>query len=139
MGVASRGVRNTFRNATRTVAIMLILGLAIGLAVVMLIAHRAVGEKTSTTLSSIGNTVTIGPPGYSAGGQLGTFLTSAELAPDRAPARGHGHQREPQRRGEGPRLAAEQRDGHWFAGGRRERQEARWVQVGRPRLLGPLR
>ena len=81
MGVASRGIRNTFRNATRTVAIVLILGLAIGLAVVMLIAHRAVGEKTSTTLSSIGNTVTIGPPGYSAGGQLGTFLTSAELAP----------------------------------------------------------
>jgi putative ABC transport system permease protein len=81
MGVASRGIRNAFRNATRTVSIVLILGLAIGLAVVMLIAHRAVGEKASTALSSIGNTVTIGPPGYSAGGKLGTFLTSAELAP----------------------------------------------------------
>jgi putative ABC transport system permease protein len=81
MSVAGRGIRNAFRNTTRSVSIVLILGLAIGLAFVMLVAHRAVSEKASTTLSSIGNTVTIGPPGYSAGGQLGKFLTSAELAP----------------------------------------------------------
>ena len=81
MSVAGRGVRNAFRNATRTVSITLILGLTIGLAFVMLIAHRAVGEKASTALSSVGNTVTIGPPGYSAGGKLGKFLTRAELAP----------------------------------------------------------
>jgi putative ABC transport system permease protein len=81
MSIASRGIRNAFRNATRTVSIVLILGLAIGLALVMLIAHRAVDEKASTALSSVGNTVNIGPPGFSAGGQLGKFLTSAELAP----------------------------------------------------------
>ena len=81
MSVADRGIRNAFRNRTRTVSIMLILGLAIGLAFVMLIAHRAVGKNASTALSSVGNTVTIGPPGYSAGGQLGKFLTTAELAP----------------------------------------------------------
>ena len=81
MSVAGRGIRNAFRNATRTVSITLILGLAIGLAFVMLIAHRAVGNKASTALSSVGNTVTIGPPGYSAGGKLGKFLTRAELAP----------------------------------------------------------
>jgi putative ABC transport system permease protein len=81
VSIASRGIRNAFRNATRTVSIVLILGLAIGLALVMLIAHRAVGEKASTALSSVGNTVNIGPPGYSAGGQLGKFLSSAELAP----------------------------------------------------------
>jgi len=81
MSVVGRGIRNAFRNATRTVSILLILGLAIGLALVMLIARQAVGDKTSTALSSVGNTVTIGPPGYSAGGKLGTFLTSAELAP----------------------------------------------------------
>jgi putative ABC transport system permease protein len=81
MSILGRGVRNACRNATRTISIVLILGLAIGLALVMLIAHRAVGEKASTALSSVGNTVTIGPPGYSAGGQLGTFLTPAELAP----------------------------------------------------------
>ena len=81
MSVASRGIRNAFRSRTRTISIVLILGLAIGLALVMLIAHRAVGEKASTALSSVGNTVTIGPPGYSAGGQLGKFVTSAEFAP----------------------------------------------------------
>jgi len=81
MSVAGRGIRNAFRNATRTISIILILGLAIGLAFVMLIAHRTVTNKVATTLSSVGNTVTIGPPGFSAGGQLGKFLTTAELAP----------------------------------------------------------
>jgi len=81
MNILGRGVRNAFRNVTRTVSIVLILGLATGLALVMLVAHRAVSEKASTVLSSVGNNVTIGPPGFSAGGQLGGFLTSAELAP----------------------------------------------------------
>jgi putative ABC transport system permease protein len=81
MSIASRGIRNAFRNTTRTVSIVLILGLAIGLSFVMLIARRSVTEKVATTLSSIGNTVTVGPPGYAAGGLLGKFLTTAELAP----------------------------------------------------------
>src|ERR1700733_8925469 len=81
MTTAGRGIRNAFRNATRTVSIILILGLAIGLAFVMLIAHRSVSDKVAATLSSVGNTVNIGPPGSSAGGQLGKFLTAAELAP----------------------------------------------------------
>ena len=41
MNAVSRGVRNAFRNATRTTSIILILGLTIGLSFVMLIAHRA--------------------------------------------------------------------------------------------------
>ncbi|HWE14251.1 MAG TPA: hypothetical protein VG365_12095, partial [Solirubrobacteraceae bacterium] len=81
MSVAGRGIRNAFRNRTRAISIVLILGLAIGLALVMLIAHRAVGQKASTALSSIGNAVTIGPPGYGGGMQLGTRLTRAQLAP----------------------------------------------------------
>jgi len=81
MATVGRGIRNAFRNATRTVSIVLILGLAIGLAFVMLIAHRTVSEKIASTLSSVGNTVTIGPPGYSVGGLLGKNLTAAELAP----------------------------------------------------------
>ena len=71
MSTAGRGIRDAFRNRTRTVAIVLILALAIGPAFVMLIAHRVVGQNASTALSSVGNTVTIGPPGYSAGGQFG--------------------------------------------------------------------
>ena len=81
MTTAGRGVRNAFRNATRTLSITLILGLAIGLAFVMLIADRSVSGKIASALSSVGNTVTIGPPGYSAGGPLGKNLTAAELAP----------------------------------------------------------
>jgi len=80
MSIVSRGVRNAFRNRTRTVSIVLILGLAIGLAFVMLIAYRAVAAKTSTALSSVGNTVNIGPPGFSAGGPLGKFLRTAEVS-----------------------------------------------------------
>jgi putative ABC transport system permease protein len=78
---AGRGIRNAFRNATRTISIILILGLAIGLAVVMLTAHRSVSDKIAATLGSVGNNVTIGPSGYSTGGLLGKNLTAAELAP----------------------------------------------------------
>jgi putative ABC transport system permease protein len=78
---AGRGIRNAFRNATRTVSIILILGLAIGLAVVMLTAHRSVSDKIAATLGSVGNNVTIGPSGYSTGELLGKNLTAAELAP----------------------------------------------------------
>jgi putative ABC transport system permease protein len=81
MSILGRGIRNAFRNRTRTVSIVLILGLAIGLSFVMLIAHRSVNAKAATALSSIGNTVTVGPPGYAAGTLLGKFLTTSELAP----------------------------------------------------------
>ncbi len=89
MTVVPRGMRNAFRNATRAIAIVLILGLAIGLAFVMLVAHRSVSDKVATTLSSVGNTVNIGPPGYAAGGRLGS-PHDRRNGPDRAPAGGHG-------------------------------------------------
>jgi putative ABC transport system permease protein len=60
---------------------VVILGLAIGLCLVMMIAHRSVSDEVATTLSSVGTTVTIGPPSYSLGGQPGKNLTIAELAP----------------------------------------------------------
>jgi putative ABC transport system permease protein len=81
MTAIGRGIRNAFRNVVRTVSVVIILGLAIGLSFVMLIANHAVAGKVATTLSSIGNTVTIGVPGYSTGTQLGKNLTTAELAP----------------------------------------------------------
>jgi putative ABC transport system permease protein len=81
MTTAGRGIRNAFRNAVRTISVVVILGLSIGLSFVMLAAHHSVTDEVATTLSSIGNTVTIGPAGYSAGGPLGTNLTTAELAP----------------------------------------------------------
>src|ERR1017187_397898 len=81
MTAVGRGIRNAFRNAVRTISVVLIFGLAIGLSFVMLIAHHSVTDKVATTLSSIGNTVTIGPSGFSAGGQLAKHLTTAEFAP----------------------------------------------------------
>ena len=81
MTTAGRGVRNAFRNAVRTISVVLILGLVIGLSFVMLIAHHSVTGKVATTLRSIGNTVTIRPPLYSAGGGPVKNLTTAELAP----------------------------------------------------------
>jgi putative ABC transport system permease protein len=81
MTAVGRGIRNAFRNAVRTVSVVVILGLAIGLSFVMLIANHSVTGKVATTLSSIGNTVAIGPPPFSAGGQPGKNLTTAELAP----------------------------------------------------------
>jgi putative ABC transport system permease protein len=81
MTAVGRGIRNAFRNAVRTISVVAILGLAIGLSLVMLIADHSVTDKVATTLSSIGNTVTIGVPGNSVGGQLGKNLTTAELAP----------------------------------------------------------
>jgi putative ABC transport system permease protein len=81
MNIITRGVRNAFRNTVRAVSVVVILGLTIGLGFVMLAARNSVTDKVATTLSSIGNTVTIGPPGYAAGMLLGKNLTAAELAP----------------------------------------------------------
>ena len=81
MSVVLRGIRSAFRNATRAASVILILGLAIGLSFVMLTAHRSVNDNIRTTRGSVCNQVTIGPPGFSAGGLLGKLLTTAELAP----------------------------------------------------------
>src|ERR1700683_2908066 len=81
MTAVGRGIRNAFRNAVRMISVVVILGLASGSPIVMLIATHSVAAKVATMLSSIGNTVNIGLPGYSTGMQLGKHLTTAELAP----------------------------------------------------------
>jgi putative ABC transport system permease protein len=63
MNVVTRGVRDAFRNPVRTLSIVLILGLSIGLALSMLIANKAVGTKIQSVQSSIGNTITLAPAG----------------------------------------------------------------------------
>src|SRR5579875_3469817 len=78
MSVLERGVRNAFRNATRTIAIVVILGVTIGLSFVMLISHKAIQGKMDATLASIGTTVTMVPVG-SAGTTTPRYLTTAEL------------------------------------------------------------
>lgn len=79
MNVLSRGVRNAFRNQVRTLSIVLILSLSIGLSLVMLIAHQAVGQKINDVKASVGNTITIQPAGYNPQSQANNALTTDSL------------------------------------------------------------
>jgi len=80
MNVVSRGVRNAFRNQIRTFSIIVILGLSIGLALAMLVAHQAVGDKIDSVKASVGNTVTISPAGVRGFEGGGNPLTETQLA-----------------------------------------------------------
>ena len=80
MNPVSRGIRNAFRNVVRTSSIVVILGLSIGLSLTMLVAQRAVESKIASVKSSIGNTITISPAGYTPGSQANNALTSSELS-----------------------------------------------------------
>ncbi|MGB4768067.1 MAG: FtsX-like permease family protein [Candidatus Saccharimonas sp.] len=73
-----RGVKNAFRNKIRTVSIILILGLSMGLALSMLVANQAVTQKISDIKSSVGNTVTITPAGARGFEGGGNPLTSED-------------------------------------------------------------
>ncbi len=79
MNVVSRGVRNAFRNQVRTLSIVLILSLSIGLSLVMLIAHQAVGQKIKDVKSQVGNTINIQPAGYNPLSQANNALTTDNL------------------------------------------------------------
>jgi putative ABC transport system permease protein len=80
MNTVSRGIRNAFRNLTRTVSIVIILGLSMGLALTMLLAHKAVSDKINSVKASVGNTVTIAPAGFSGFSQVNNSLTTSELS-----------------------------------------------------------
>jgi putative ABC transport system permease protein len=80
MNSFSRGVRNAFRNKMRTLSIVVILGLSMGLALSMLIANKAVSEKISSVKSSVGNTVTISPAGFSGFSSVNNSLTTSQLS-----------------------------------------------------------
>ena len=80
MNTITRGIRNAFRNMTRTGAIVLILGLSIGLVIAMLAARQAVDSKIETVKSSVGNTISISPAGVRSLEGGGTALTNDQLA-----------------------------------------------------------
>lgn len=79
MNSISRGIRNAFRNMTRTGAIVLILGLSIGLVIAMLAARQAVDKKIETVKSSVGNTISVSPAGVRGLEGGGTALTNDQL------------------------------------------------------------
>lgn len=80
MNVFSRGMRNAFRNGIRTLSIVLILGLSIGLALSMLLARQAVDTKIESVKSSIGNTITVSPAGVRGFEGGGDPLTAEQIA-----------------------------------------------------------
>lgn len=79
MNPISRGVRGAFRNGVRTLAIVIILGLSIGLSLTMLVAQHAVENKIASVKSSIGNTITISPAGFNPGSSANNALSTSEL------------------------------------------------------------
>lgn len=80
MGAVKRGVRNAFRNVTRTVAVVLIVSATFALALAMFIAHEAASQSVQSVSSNFGTLVTITPVGYFGGFGGGNPLTSAEIA-----------------------------------------------------------
>jgi putative ABC transport system permease protein len=80
MNVISRGIRNTSRNVIRTFSIVIILGLSVGLALTMLVAHQTVNKKINTVKSTVGNTISISPAGIRGFEGGGSLLTTTELA-----------------------------------------------------------
>jgi putative ABC transport system permease protein len=80
MNVVSRGIRNAFRNTIRTTSIVVILGISIGLSLTMLLARQAVQQKIADVQSSVGNTITITPAGFSGFSSVNNSLTTSELS-----------------------------------------------------------
>jgi putative ABC transport system permease protein len=71
-GVFSRGIKNTFRNIPRTISVVFILAISIGLALVMLLSYISVQNKITSIKHSIGNIITLTPAGingFEGGGQ----------------------------------------------------------------------
>ncbi len=79
MSVASRGIRNAFRNPIRAFSIVVILGLSVGLALAMLVAYKAVGDRIENVKSTVGNTISISPAGVRGFEGGGNALTQQEL------------------------------------------------------------
>lgn len=63
MSVVTRGVRNAFRSGVRSVAVILILAISMGLALSMLLANQAVKDKLEDVKTSVGTTITVNPAG----------------------------------------------------------------------------
>ncbi len=79
MGIVKRGVKNAFRNSIRTISIVAILSLSIGMSLVMFLAVRAVETKIDAVKSAVGNTITITPAGVRGFEGGGEALTSTEI------------------------------------------------------------
>lgn len=80
MNVVTRGARNAFRNYIRTISIVIIIGLSLGLGLSMLVARQAVTSKIQSINASVGTDITISPAGVRGFEGGGNPLTQAQLA-----------------------------------------------------------
>lgn len=78
MSTLLRGGNNAFRNPVRTVAVALIVGLSIGLALIMLLSVEAVQVRIDSVKGAIGSRITISPAG-SVMGVGGAPVTQSQL------------------------------------------------------------
>jgi putative ABC transport system permease protein len=79
MSVVIRGVKNAFRNWLRTLAVVLILAIGIGLSLSMLVANEAVTAKINDLKSQVGTTLTVNPAGSRDGEGGGEPLTTSQV------------------------------------------------------------
>ena len=79
MNTFSRGMRNAFRNKVRTISIVIILSLSVGLIIAMLAARAGVDAKIESIKSSTGNTITIAPAGFRGFEGGGSALTDEQM------------------------------------------------------------
>jgi len=80
MSTITRGARGVFRNTIRTTGVTIILALSIGLALVMLLALKTVQARITSVKSSIDNTISISPAGFSAFSTANNALSTTQLA-----------------------------------------------------------
>ncbi len=83
MGTIMRGIKNAFRNSLRTIPVVFILALSIGMSLVMFLALKTVQAKIDSVKSSIGNYITVSPAGirgFEGGGDLLTDSQAEEIS-----------------------------------------------------------
>lgn len=80
MGVVIRGVKNAFRSGVRSVAVILILAISMGLGLSMLLANQAVKDRLAEVRSKVGTTILINPAGSRGFQGGGEPLTSDDIA-----------------------------------------------------------
>lgn len=86
LSVLARSVGNAFRNKVRSGAVVVILAVAIGLAMSMLVANQAVGDRISALKGSVGNNLSVNPAGARGFQGGGEPLTAADVTKAKAVA-----------------------------------------------------
>lgn len=80
MNVISRGIKNALRSPLRSVAIVLMLAISIGLILSMLVARSSVNAKIDEVKETAGTSITISPAGVMGFAGGGNNLTSDQVA-----------------------------------------------------------